>query len=113
LSFALLGFSAQAETLCKSDDLAFKLDDKQYKQNQTTIGVSPCVFHPWIKHGKFTSLSVVDKPRNGEIYQTSEFWYYYTANTGFKGKDKYQYKICGYLKEKYGCAYITYHVDVN
>ena len=60
----------------------------------------------------FTSLRAINEPKNGKLTKTGPFRWYYKANKGFTGHDKFVVELCGDDGRLKGCAVLNYDMEV-
>ena len=60
----------------------------------------------------FTSLRVLEYPKNGTLSKTGPFRFYYKAKDKFTGHDGFVAELCGDDGRLKGCAVLKYDMDV-
>jgi hypothetical protein len=63
--------------------------------------------------GVFTSTSIVARPAHGTLTQIDGSRFRYKPSAGFKGIDRYSFKVCGTNNAGSGCATLTYNITVE
>jgi len=61
----------------------------------------------------FTSTSIAERPAHGTLTQVDGSRFRYKPSSGFKGVDRYSFKVCGTSNAGTGCATLTYNITVE
>jgi hypothetical protein len=62
---------------------------------------------------QFTSTSITARPGHGTLTQVDGSRFRYKPAAGFKGVDRYSFKVCGTNSAGSGCATLTYNITVE
>jgi len=62
---------------------------------------------------QFTSTSIAARPGHGTLTQMDGSRFRYKPAAGFKGIDRYSFKVCGTSNAGSGCATLTYSITVE
>jgi hypothetical protein len=63
--------------------------------------------------GTFTSTSITARPAHGVLSQLDGSRFRYKPAAGFKGVDRYAFRVCGSNNAGSGCATLTYNITVE
>src|SRR5437016_2507302 len=61
---------------------------------------------------QYTSGTIVSRPSNGTLSQLAMVQFKYAPKAGFKGADRYSFRVCGNGPAGSGCSTITYNITV-
>ena len=75
---------------------------------------SSCPHRFTSKRLTYTDSNIEKQAKNGKVIKENLTSFKYTPNKGFKGKDTYTLKLCGYnASNQNGCVTINYEIEVK
>lgn len=115
---AIVAFSyflmSDAYAECSTVSVKFRIENNSVL---TTTGITDGAScqHVFTSKDVRYENSVIDKQaKNGKLEKQSLTTFVYTPKKGFKGKDAYSVKMCGYSsRNEPGCVTITYEIEVK
>jgi hypothetical protein len=116
--FALVAGSAMTSAAladCRVVNTTFRL---HLNESVTSTGVSTKGGACTVRLGssatsQFTSTSIVARPAHGTLSQVDGSRFKYKPAAGFKGIDRYSFRVCGSSNAGSGCATLTYNITVE
>jgi hypothetical protein len=109
----LLPAAARAACVYKNFDFHPEKNDGVVVEAAVDAG-SSCVHQFGEGPGyKFTALTFEREPEHGKLIKAGPYWFFYTPEKGFTGKDAYIFKICATKGELSGCSAVAFVATVK
>jgi hypothetical protein len=106
--------SSSAFADCRTVPVDFAIASNPTLSTGGVTDGSSCPHRFTSKRLTYTESSIEKQAKNGKVIKENLTSFKYTPNKGFKGKDTYTLKLCGYnASNQSGCATINYEIEVK
>jgi hypothetical protein len=112
---AVVVFASAAHADCRVVNTLFRvhLNEQVTSTGVSTKGGACTVRLSSGATSHFTSTSISARPGHGTLTQVDGSRFRYKPSAGFKGIDRYTFKVCGTGNASSGCATLTYNITVE
>jgi hypothetical protein len=112
---AVVVFASAAHADCRIVNTSFRphLNESVTSTGVSTKGGACTVRLASAATGHFTSTTIATRPGHGTLTQVDGSRFRYKPTAGFKGIDRYSFKVCGTSNAGSGCATLTYNITVE
>ena len=112
---AVVVFASAAHADCRIVNTPFRphLNESVTSTGVSTKGGACTVRLSSAATGHFTSTTIAARPSHGTLTQVDGSRFRYKPAAGFKGVDRYSFKLCGTSNAGSGCATLTYNITVQ
>jgi hypothetical protein len=108
----LIATAAYAD--CSTVPVKFRIETNAVLTTTGTTDGAPCQHVFTSKDVRYENSVIEKQAKNGKLEKQSLTTFVYTPKKGFKGKDAYSVKMCGYSsRNEPGCVTITYEIEVK
>lgn len=112
---AVVVFAPSAHADCRVVNTSFRvhLNESVTSTGVSTKGGACGVRLRGSATGHFTSTAITARPAHGTLTQVDSSRFRYKPAAGFKGVDRYSFKVCGTNNSGSGCGTLTYNITVE
>jgi hypothetical protein len=99
---------------CSTVPVKFRIENNSVLTTTGATDGAPCRNVFTSKDVRYENSTIEKKAKNGKLEKENLTTFVYTPKKGFKGKDAYSIKMCGYSsRNEPGCVTITYEIEVK
>jgi hypothetical protein len=105
---------SDAYAACSTVPVKFRIENNSILTTTGATDGAPCRNVFTSKDVRYEKSVIEKQAKNGKLEKESLTTFVYTPTRGFKGKDAYSVKMCGYSsRNEPGCVTITYEIEVK
>jgi hypothetical protein len=105
---------SDAYAACSTVPVKFRIENNSILTTTGATDGAPCRNVFTSKDVRYEKSVIEKQAKNGKLEKESLTTFVYTPKRGFKGKDAYSVKMCGYSsRNEPGCVTITYEIEVK